>query len=409
MTFYEQFQTISAPVAEAEKNAKLRWDSIAKPLGSLGRLEKAVIRLAGISGNANKVSVKKAGLVIMCADHGVVEEGVTQTGYEVTNVVATNFTKGKTSVNAMADTIGVDVFPIDIGMKTSPVKEKELKPLTLVDRKIAMGSLNIAKEAAMSIEQCENAVQVGIDSVRDLKQKGYEILATGEMGIGNTTPSSALAAVLLGQEVENVTGKGAGLSNSSLELKIKAIKRAIKRYYSIENNYRNSLKGLDSKEMSSKEMGSLDMASLDMYSEDMISVKRDTIKVNGAQSAINLLSQLGGYDIAGLVGVFLGGAIYKIPIVIDGFISSVAALLAVTIEPKARYYMFPSHESKEPAGRMVLEALQMKPFITCDMYLGEGTGAIAVLPILNMAVEVYQKMSTFKEIEIEEYKQFNLQ
>lgn len=407
MTFYEQFQTISAPVAEAEKNAKLRWDSIAKPLGSLGRLEEAVIRLAGISGNANKVSVKKAGLVIMCADHGVVEEGVTQTGYEVTNVVATNFTKGKTSVNAMADTIGVDVFPIDIGMKTSPVKEKELKPLTLVDRKIAMGSLNIAKEAAMSIEQCENAVQVGIDSVRDLKKKGYEILATGEMGIGNTTPSSALAAVLLGQEVENVTGKGAGLSNSSLELKIKAIKRAIKRYYSIVD----SLKGLESKEMSSLDMASKDMDPLDMNSKDkdsmdMDSVNKDILIINDAQSAINILAQLGGYDIAGLVGVFLGGAIYKIPIVIDGFISSVAALLAVTIEPKARYYMFPSHESKEPAGRMVLEALQMKPFITCDMYLGEGTGAIAVLPILNMAVEVYQKMSTFKEIEIEEYKQF---
>lgn len=389
MRFYEQFQAITNTDKEAERNAKLRWDSIAKPLGSLGRLEEAVIRFAGISGNVNKVSVKKAGLVIMCADHGVVEEGVTQTGFEVTNIVAVNFTKGKTSVNAMADTIGVDVFPIDIGMKTTPVKDKVLNPLTLVDRKIAMGTLNIVKEPAMSLEQCEAAIQVGIDIVRDLKENGYDILATGEMGIGNTTPSSALAAVLLEQEVETVTGKGAGLSNSSLELKIDAINRAIKRYHSaeIEGVKKNSVKEEDIKTSS-------------MIENSMEQKYRDSI------SAVNLLSQLGGYDIAGLVGVFLGGAIYKLPIVIDGFISSIAALLAVKIEPKTRFYMFASHESKEPAGRMVLEALQMKPFITCDMYLGEGTGAIAVLPILNMATQVYQKMNTFKEIEIEDYKQF---
>ena len=254
----------------------------------------------------------------------------------------------------------------------------------------------------MSLEQCEAAIQIGIDSVRDLKEKGYDILATGEMGIGNTTPSSALAAVLLEQEVETVTGKGAGLSNSSLELKIDAIKRAIKRYHSSE------IKSIKKEAMEQEYIthSSIIKNESEIDPMEQCSLNKDTIKISDSISAVNLLSQLGGYDIAGLVGVFLGGAIYKLPIVIDGFISSVAALLAVKIEPKARFYMFASHESKEPAGRMVLEALQMKPFITCDMYLGEGTGAIAVLPIFNMATQVYEKMSTFKEIEIEDYKRF---
>ena len=394
MTIYDRLQRISIPEKEAEVKAKLRWDSIAKPLGSLGRLEETVIRLAGIRKDANKVSVKKAGLVVMCADHGVVEEGVTQTGYEVTSIVANNFTKGKTSVNAMADTIGVDVFPIDIGMKATPVRETDLCPLTLVNRKISMGSGNIAKEAAMSVEQCEEALRIGIDIVGELKEKGYDILATGEMGIGNTTPSSALTAVLLNQNVEVVTGKGAGLSNASLELKINAIKRAIDRYEATE--FYKSLKYKDTQ--------SNDLQSNGSANQEVI---EGVTKINDPISyGVYLLSQLGGYDIAGLVGVFLGGAIHQIPVIIDGFISSVAALMAVTIEPKSRYYMIPSHASKEPAGKLVLDALQMKPFITCDMYLGEGTGAIAVLPILQMAVNVYEKMSTFQEIEIKEYKPF---
>lgn len=405
MTIYDRLQTISIPEKEAEVNAKLRWDSIAKPLGSLGRLEEAVIRLAGISKDANQVSVKKAGLVIMCADHGVVEEGVTQTGYEVTNIVANNFTKGKTSVNAMADTIGVDVFPIDIGMKAAPVNETQLYPMSLVNRKISMGSGNIAKEAAMSVEQCEEALRIGIDTVGELKEKGYDILATGEMGIGNTTPSSALAAVLLNQEAEVVTGKGAGLSSTSLELKINAINRAIDRYHATE-----FVKSLKNNDLQSND-------STNNYSQNNDSKNKETTNLKSmadgltktelpASYGVHLLSQLGGYDIAGLVGVFLGGAIHQVPIIIDGFISSVAALLAATIEPKSRHYMFPSHASKEPAGKLVLDALKMKPFITCDMYLGEGTGAIAVLPILQMAVNVYQKMSTFQEIEIKEYKPF---
>ena len=235
MNLGEQLQMITAPDKQTEESAKKRWDSIAKPLGSLGRLEEAIIRIAGIRGNANHVSVKKAGLVIMCADHGVVEEGVTQTGFEVTNIVATNFTKGKTSVNAMADTVGVDLFPIDIGMKTEPVSDMALLPFHLVNRKVAKGSRNLVREAAMTIKECEAAIQVGIDVVRDLKLQGYDILATGEMGIGNTTPSSALTAVLLQQEVELVTGRGAGLSDVSLDKKIKAIKQALMRLERLEN------------------------------------------------------------------------------------------------------------------------------------------------------------------------------
>ena len=175
-------------------------------------------------------------------------------------------------------------------------------------------------------------------------------------GIGNTTTSSAIASILLNEPVEKVTGKGAGLTSKGLERKIQVIKHSIK-----------------------------------LNSPD-------------SNDPIDVLSKVGGYDIAGLVGVFIGGAVYNIPIVIDGFISAVAALVASKIEPKTIEYMLPSHVSKEPAGKMLLEALDLKPFITCEMCLGEGSGAVALLPILDMACTVYNKMSSFNDIGIEQYK-----
>lgn len=398
MTLYEQIQGISNLKEEAMEGALKKWNSIAKPLGSLGRLEEAIIKMAGIYGSS-KVSVEKSALIIMCADHGVVEEGVTQTGSEVTKIVADNFTKGNSSVCIMANVAGADVFPVDIGMNTEEHPETKvcpsvlynpsslLSPSVLLNKKVAKGSKNIVKQPAMTIEQCEQALQTGINLVGNLKEKGYHIIATGEMGIGNTTPSSALAAVLLNKKVEEVTGRGAGLSNASLEIKIQAIKRAIKRYE--ESNEKSIMLIKDIVKKSKEE-----------------SAEHSNDHQNNYSEVMQLLTELGGYDIAGITGVFLGGAIHRIPILIDGFISSVAALIAVAMEPKARNYMFASHESKEPAGKMVLEALKLRPFITCDMYLGEGTGAIAALPLFRMAVEVYNKMSTFQEIKVEQYQEF---
>ncbi len=333
----------------AMERARARWMSIAKPLFSLGKLEEAVIRMAGMKGTAD-YELKKKGLIIMCGDNGVVSEGVTQTGQEVTAIVADNFTKGATSVCAMCGVAGVDIFPIDVGMAV------DVPSVTKAECKIAYGTKNFAKEPAMTREQVLKAIEVGIQQVKEKKEAGYDILATGEMGIGNTTTSSAVAAVLLGKDAAEVTGRGAGLSSSGLEKKIKVIGEAILRYQP------------------------------------------------DALDPIDVLAKVGGFDIAGLTGVFLGGAIYGVPIVIDGFISAVAALCAVRISETARDYMMPSHVSKEPAGMMVLDALGLSPLLTCDMCLGEGSGAIAVIPVLEMGLQVYRQMGTFEDIKVEQYQ-----
>ena len=319
---------------DAMKVSEKRWNNIAKPLNGLGLLEEVVIKIAGITRNPN-VNLKKRAVVVMCADNGVVEEGVTQTGQEVTAIVAANMVNGETSVNNMAKCVNVDVIPVDIGIA------KDMYIDGLIEKKLMYGTKNMTKEPAMT---------------KYLKDKGYGIIATGEMGIGNTTTSSAIAAVLLDRNVEEVTGRGAGLSSSGLDKKINSIKKAI--------------------EINNPE-------------------KEDPIDV---------LSKVGGLDIAGLVGVFIGGAALNIPIVIDGFISVVAALVAVKICPKVKGYIIPSHLSKEPAAIAIMEELNLKPFIDCNMCLGEGTGAVAVMPLLDMAMTVYKNMSTFEEINIDKYK-----
>lgn len=329
--------------------ARARWMSIAKPLFSLGKLEDAVIKMAGIKGT-DDYELKKMGLIIMCGDNGVVSEGVTQTGQEVTAIVADNFTKNATSVCAMCHVAGVDIFPIDVGMVV------DVPSVTRPEHKVAYGTKNFAIEPAMTREEVIHAIQVGIDQVKDKKEAGYDILATGEMGIGNTTTSSAVAAVLLGKEAAVVTGRGAGLSSLGLEKKIKVIEEAMIRYQP------------------------------------------------DSSDVIDVLSKVGGFDIAGLTGVYLGGAMYGVPIVIDGFISAVAALCALRICDTVRDYMMPSHVSKEPAGMMVLDALGLSPLLTCDMCLGEGSGAIAALPLLQMGLQVYRQMGTFEDIHVEQYR-----
>lgn len=336
-----------------------RWDSIAKPLKSLGLLEEAIIKIAGIT-KSSKVSLDKKALIIMCADNGVVEEGITQTGMEVTASVTENFTNEKATVSIMSKSIGVDVFPVDIGiyrdMDYALGEDEEIISFRVLNRKIAYGTDNILRGPAMSRENAIKAIETGVKLVCNMKKCGYNIIATGEMGIGNTTTSSAIASVLLNKPVEEVTGKGAGLTLKGLERKIYVIKQSIK------------------------------------------------LNSPNLNDPIDVLSKVGGYDIAGLVGVFIGGAIYNIPIVIDGFISAVAALVASKIEPKTIEYMLSSHVSKEPAGKMILDVLDLKPFITCEMCLGEGSGAVALLPILDMACNVYNKMSSFNDIGIDEYK-----
>lgn len=329
--------------------ARRRWMSVAKPLFSLGKLEDAVIRIAGMKGTS-EFELRKKGLVIMCADNGVVAEGVTQTGQEVTAIVADNFTKSAASVAIMSEAAGVDLFPVDIGMVS------DVPSVTVKEHKIARGTKNFVREPAMTREQVWQAIRTGMDLAEKFKGQGYDILATGEMGIGNTTTSSAVASVLLERSVEEMTGRGAGLSSVGLNRKVQVIREAIA-----------------------------------LHKPD----KEDVIDV---------LSKVGGLDIAGLTGVYLGGALQHIPVIVDGFISSVAALCAVRLVPAAGDYMLPSHVSREPAGQTMLDALHLSPLLTCGMNLGEGSGAVAVLPLLEMGLCVYRRMSTFEETEIEKYE-----
>lgn len=356
----ENFENIEEVNKENLVNAKKRWMSIAKPLNSLGVLEEDVIKLGGIFGEDNIPKLKPA-LVVMCGDHGVVAEGVSQTGSDVTRVVAENFEKGQASASLMAKEIGADVFTIDIGIIGDNVySNKELLSGEITDRKVACGSRNILKENAMTEKECLKAINHGIEIVGELKQKGYNIIATGEMGIGNTTASSAVASALLSLSANDTTGRGAGLSDEGLAHKIQVVEKSVERFFLEEEK----------------------------------------------PTAFHILKGLGGLEIAGITGLFLGGGIHKIPIVIDGFISAVGALVAVSINENVWDYIFASHSSREKGSSLVLKKLGLNTVIDANLCVGEGTGALMLIPILEMALTVYKNMSTFQEINIESYKEF---
>lgn len=347
MTLEETMQKIRPVDAAAMAAAKQHWDGLGKPLGSLGRLEKALIQIAGIQ-RTGDVHIDRKALVIMCADNGVVEEGVTQCGQEVTATVAENFLDEKSCVAIMCRRAGTKICPVDIGMSVdTPRVEK---------RKIAYGTKNMAKEPAMTREQAVAAIEVGIAKAEELHAQGYEMLATGEMGIGNTTTSSAMTAVYLGLDVETVTGRGAGLSSHGLQRKIHAIKQAI------------------------------------------------AVNQPDPEDPLDVLAKVGGLDIAGMCGLFLGGAAQQMPVVMDGFISQVAALTAVRLVPECADYILASHVSEEPGANILLKALEKDAFLTCGMRLGEGSGAVALFPILDFASDIYHKMSTFVQADIVEYQ-----
>lgn len=347
MTLEETMQKIRPVDAAAMAAAKQHWDGLGKPLGSLGRLEKALIQIAGIQ-RTGDVHIDRKALVIMCADNGVVEEGVTQCGQEVTATVAENFLDEKSCVAIMCRRAGTKICPVDIGMSVdTPRVEK---------RKIAYGTKNMAKEPAMTREQAVAAIEVGIAKAEELHAQGYEMLATGEMGIGNTTTSSAMTAVYLGLDVETVTGRGAGLSSHGLQRKIHAIKQAI------------------------------------------------AVNQPDPEDPLDVLAKVGGLDIAGMCGLFLGGAAQQMPVVMDGFISQVAALTAMRLVPECADYILASHVSEEPGANILLKALEKDAFLTCGMRLGEGSGAVALFPILDFASDIYHKMSTFVQADIVEYQ-----
>ena len=352
MTLQEAIERIEPLDEKAMEYTRRRWNTLGKPLHSLGRLEHLVTRFAGIYRDPNPKPKKKA-VIVMAADNGVVEEGVTQTGQEVTKIVTENMTKHNATICILSSVSGADVYPVDIGIAT------DCDNPGVLPRKVRYGTANMRKGPAMTKDEAIRAIETGINVVKDLTEQGYDMFATGEMGIGNTTTSSAICSVLLNQSVEKVTGKGAGLTSEGLDNKIQVIK-------------------------------------------DSISVNRPD-----PDDALDVLFKIGGLDIAGLVGCFIGGAVYHVPVFVDGFISSVAALLAVRLVPECRPYIFPSHCSDEPAGKLVLEAMDMRPYIMADMCLGEGTGAVIAFTIADYAFKAYWELPSFEQTAFGTYEELD--
>lgn len=334
------------------------WDRVAKPLGSLGRFEDITARIGAIH-DSTVIDIKKRAVIMMIADNGIVAEGVTQSGQDITAAVAEWMGRGESSVCKMAKTAKADTIPVDVGINM------EGSPKGVIDRKVMKGTRNFAYEPAMTEDECMQAIEAGIDIVCDCSAKGYKLLATGEMGIGNTTTSSALAAALLGLDAGTVTGRGAGLSTAGLRRKIQVIQDALDRYCTEDEGGRDS-----------------------------------------SEFAMHMLSCVGGLDIAGLTGVFLGGAMNRIPVIIDGFISAVAALVAERLVPGTKDYMIASHQGKEPGMKYILDILGLEPVINGMLALGEGTGAVMLMPLLDTALALYSDGLAFADTTVEQYTDF---
>lgn len=332
----------------AKAAAHERWSAVAKPLGSLGLLEEDVERIAAVQGSPD-VDISRRACIVMCADNGVVAEGVTQSDSEITAVCAKSIAEGESNINIIAKRFGAEVIAYDVGIA------RDVDSALLIKRKTACGTGNIAIEPAMTEEQANFAIITGLDAVKELSERGYKIIVTGEMGIGNTTTAAAVSAAVLELSPREVTGRGAGLDSAGLKRKISAVERA-----------------------------------LSLHKPDP---KKPT----------ELISKIGGFDIAAMTGLFLGGAVYHIPVIIDGVISAAAAALSVLINENARDYMLASHTSEEPAAKGLLEFIGIKAPINAGLRLGEGTGAALLLPLLDAALAVYNSSHSFESLDMERY------
>ncbi len=334
-----RIENIDKTVSE---KSRLRVDSLIKPQGSLGNLEDILIRLSGIQKTIHPKIEKKA--VIVCAgDHKIIEEGVATSKKDITLIQALNMTKGYTGVCALAKQVKAEVVVVDVGI------DNEVPDSDIINKKVKYGADNFSKQPAMSKEEAIRSIEAGITVAEDLIKSGVNLLATGEMGIGNTTPSSAIVSVIAGVDPSEVTGMGANLPQSKVKHKADVIRKGI----SINNP--NPLDGID------------------------------------------VLAKVGGLEIGAMAGVMIAGAANNVPVVIDGFICSAAALIAITIEPKVKDYLFASHSSLEPGAKKASELLGLKPCLDMNMRLGEGTGAVLMFNIIEAATFMNSEMLTFKE------------
>ena len=328
--------------------ALARQDMLTKPQGSLGRLEKLSIQIAGITGQERPHLQHKV-VTVMAGDHGVVAEGVSAFPQAVTSQMVLNFLRGGAAINTLSKHVGARVVIVDMGVALS----MEAHP-QLVSRKVALGTSNIAKGPAMTRDQAVESILSGVEIVEEEIARGLDILATGDMGIGNTTPSAAIACVVTGKSASEIVGRGTGVDDSGLHRKILAVESALK------VNQPNPCDGLD------------------------------------------ILSKVGGFEIGGLAGAILGAAANHRPVVIDGFISTAAAIIAATIVPQVKDYLIAAHCSQELGHRLMMEWLGLTPLLDMQMRLGEGTGAALAMSIVEASCKILDEMATFDEAGVSE-------
>jgi nicotinate-nucleotide--dimethylbenzimidazole phosphoribosyltransferase len=325
-----------------------RLDCLTKPLGSLGRLEELAKQLAGITGRADPILKNKV-IFTLAADHGVTEEGVSAYPKDVTAQMVYNFMRGGAGINVLAGHVNARVVVVDMGVASDLENKKGL-----VIKKIGHGTRNMAKGPAMSRDEAIRCIESGIEVFDDEFKKGIDIAGTGDMGIGNTTASSAITAAFTGRNVEEITGRGTGIDDTSFRKKVAVIEKAI------------------------------------------------AINKPDANDAIDVLSKVGGFEIGGLAGLIIAAASKKVPVVIDGFISGAAALIAYHISPKVKDYLIASHCSVEKGHKIILDRMGLKPLLNLDLRLGEGTGAALGIGLADAAVKIMTQMATFKSAGVSE-------
>ncbi|HSB33401.1 MAG TPA: nicotinate-nucleotide--dimethylbenzimidazole phosphoribosyltransferase [Nitrospirota bacterium] len=341
-------QKIIAVNGKLTEEAQKRLDSLTKPLGSLGRLEEFARRVVSITGEKMPVLDKKV-VFTFAGDHGIADEGVSAYPKEVTPQMVLNFLRGGAGINVLARHAGADVVVVDIG-----VNFDFNGAAGLVSRKVMRGTANMRKGPAMTRQQAEQCIQVGIDLGREYAKKGYRLFGTGDMGIGNTTPSSAIAAVMTGTPVADVTGRGTGIGDESLRTKIAVI-------------------------------------------EECIAKNRPDPK-----DPVDVLAKIGGTEIGGIAGLILAAASERVPVVVDGFISTAGAMIAYGIEPKAADYMFAGHSSVEIGQKAMLDKMGLSPILDFNLRLGEGTGAALAMTMIEAGTKIYREMATFGEAGVSE-------
>lgn len=357
-----------------EKEKEL--NSLLKTPKGLGKLEKLAIRLEGID---KHYKPDKKIVLVMAADNGVEQEKVSKSKRVITQYVVEAMLNGKSSINALGMVYNADVKVVDLGIDESSDIKNEINLSGIIEKKIIKsGTNNIAKEAAMTYEQAVKAIETGIEMVDEFVKDGYNLFATGEMGIGNTTTSSAVLKVLTDFPIDEIVGYGSGIDDKTLEHKKNIVKKAIQ-VNGLLNFFEKS-KNAEGKKKIRKEQGNMDFES---------KINFENFKTEESQkSIINVLAKVGGLDIAGMAGTYLGCAKNRVPVVIDGFISAVSALIAYKICPVSREFMIASHLSEEPGMKYIMKELNLEPMLFMNMKLGEGTGAVMMFPVIEGACNI---------------------